>query len=185
MRYDIQIANNHNYYANGILVHNCTMYPDYIHARSIDGRNHWSRDWVKNFHSKICWEIPDGFRVCGENLYAKHSIAYDTLDTYFYGFSVWNEDMCLSWDETLEYLNLLGVKPVKVLYRGPFSMSEITRIQKAIDFTKIEGYVLRKTNKFKLNQFKFNVGKFVRPNHVQTKDHWMYDRIETNKLVVK
>ena len=49
---------------------NSSLYSDYIHARSIDGRHHWSRDWVKNFHSKICWEIPQGFRVCGENLYA-------------------------------------------------------------------------------------------------------------------
>lgn len=163
---------------------NCAMYADYIHARSIDGRAHWSRDWVKNFHSKICWEIPEGFRICGENLYAKHSIAYNALDTYFYGFGVWNEDTCLSWDETIEYLTLLGINPVRVLYRGPFSMSEIARVQKTINFTMTEGYVMRKTHSFKLNQFKVNVGKYVRANHVQTKNHWMYDRIETNKLVV-
>lgn len=26
---------------------NCTIYKNYIHARSIDGRDHWSRSWVK------------------------------------------------------------------------------------------------------------------------------------------
>jgi hypothetical protein len=32
---------------------NTSMYNDYIHARSIDGRSHPSRNWVKNFWSSI------------------------------------------------------------------------------------------------------------------------------------
>jgi hypothetical protein len=184
LRYDIQVASNNNYYANGILVHNCTMYNDYIHARSIDGRNHWSRDWVKNFHSQIKYDIPDGFRICGENLYAKHSIAYDALESYFYGFSIWNEDMCLGWDDTMEYFALLGIMPVKVLYRGMFNMQVLIEVQKNLDFTKQEGYLMRKVGSFRLSHFKDNIGKFVRKNHVQTRQHWMYDSIEQNKLKV-
>jgi hypothetical protein len=160
------------------------MYNDYIHARSIDGRNHWSRDWVKNFHSQIKYDIPDGFRICGENLYAKHSIAYDALESYFYGFSIWNEDMCLGWDDTMEYFALLGIMPVKVLYRGMFNMQVLIEVQKNLDFTKQEGYLMRKVGSFRLSHFKDNIGKFVRKNHVQTRQHWMYDRIEQNKLKV-
>ena len=162
---------------------NCTMYQDNIHARSLDSRHHWTRDWVKSFHGTIAHNIPEGFRICGENVYAKHSVGYDNLETYFYGFSVWNEDTCLSWDDTLEYFSLLGITPVKVLYRGTFSMQTLINVQKQLDFNVTEGYVMRKVRSFKLNDFKNNVGKFVRKNHVQTDQHWMYDsNIEPNKL---
>lgn len=162
---------------------NCTMYQDNIHARSLDSRHHWTRDWVKSFHGTIAHNIPEGFRICGENVYAKHSVGYDNLETYFYGFSVWNEDTCLSWDDTLEYFSLLGITPVKVLYRGTFSMQTLINVQKQLDFNVTEGYVMRKVGSFKLNDFKNNVGKFVRKNHVQTDQHWMYDsNIEPNKL---
>ena len=165
---------------------NCTMYRDKIHARSLDSRHHWTRDWVKSFHGTIAHNIPDGFRICGENVYAKHSVGYDNLETYFYGFGVWNEDTCLSWDDTLEYFSLLGITPVKVLYRGTFSMQALIKVQRSLDFNVTEGYVMRKVESFKLNDFKNNVGKFVRKNHVQTDQHWMYDsNIEPNKLATK
>src|SRR3546814_8478297 len=58
---------------------NTTLYRDYIHARSVDGRSHPSRDWVKQFRSGIAADIPEDWRVCGENLFAKHSIHYTAL----------------------------------------------------------------------------------------------------------
>ena len=161
---------------------NTSMYSDYYHARSLDGRNHWSRDWVKNFHSKIKHNIPEGYRICGENLFAKHSIGYDDLESYFYGFSMWHEDTCLSWDETLEWFELIGIKSVKILYRGSFDEKLICNLQKSLDFSKQEGYVLRKVDSFKMNQFKNNVAKFVRANHITTENHWMYGEIEQNQI---
>ena len=70
---------------------NTTMYTDYIHARSLDSHHHPSRDWVKQLHGEIGYKIPVGWRVCGENMYARHSIVYYDLTTYFYGFSIWDE----------------------------------------------------------------------------------------------
>lgn len=55
---------------------NTSMYQCVIHARSIDSINHLSRDWVKNFWNEIRYNIPVGWRICGENLYAKYSISY-------------------------------------------------------------------------------------------------------------
>ena len=46
---------------------NTTMYNDYIHARSLDSASHPSREWVKNLHAQIQWQIPDGWRICGES----------------------------------------------------------------------------------------------------------------------
>jgi len=50
---------------------NTTLYRDYIHARSLDSRHHPSRAWVKALQASIGHEIPEGWRICGENLYAR------------------------------------------------------------------------------------------------------------------
>ena len=103
-----------------------TLYPDYYsHARSIDSKNHPSRDWIKSFHSEIAHKMLPGFRICGENLYARHSIGYDNLDSFFYGFSLWHTspegvDWCFSWDSTQEYFEELGIISVPKIWRGIF-----------------------------------------------------------------
>src|SRR5690606_15864545 len=65
---------------------NTTLYADGSHARSLDSGHHPSRTWVKALQGRIGRLIPPGWRVCGENLYARHSIAYPSLAGYFYGF---------------------------------------------------------------------------------------------------
>lgn len=163
---------------------NTTMYRGYIHARSLDSRNHPSRNWVKNFHSSIAHEIPEGYRVCAENLYAKHSIEYKNLKSYVYGFSVWNDkNLCLSWDETFEWLNLLGIIPVPVLYDGIFDEDKIRYIGSTLDSQRSEGYVIRIADVIKYGDFRKKVCKYVRKNHIQTVQHWMHGQaIEKNLL---
>ncbi len=164
---------------------NTTMYSDYIHARSVDGRSHPSRNWVKNFHGSISFHIPDGWRICGENLFAKHSIGYQKLPSFFMGFSVWNEkNVCLSWDETLEYLELLGIKPVPVLYDGIFDEKNIQALyNEKKDWEKREGYVLRVASSFPYGSFPQSVAKYVRSEHVRTTKHWMHGQpVEPNSL---
>jgi hypothetical protein len=75
---------------------NTTLYADGLHARSVDSAHHPSRTWAKALQGRAGARIPAGWRVCGENVYARHSIPYDALDGYFYGFSVWDDrDRCL------------------------------------------------------------------------------------------
>lgn len=161
-----------------------SMYRDYIHARSVDGRSHPSRDWVKTFWSRMSYEIPEDWRVCGENLYAKHSIEYDSLESYFQGFSIWNErNECLSWDDTLEWFELLGITPVPVLYRGVFDEAKIKALWDKSKWDTDEGYVVRTAGSFSFGEFRTHVGKFVRPNHVQpSAHHWQRSAITPNKL---
>jgi hypothetical protein len=163
---------------------NSSLYCDGLHARSVDSRNHPSRNWLKNFHAQLQGDIPEGWRVCGENMFAKHSIAYDHLPSYFLGFSVWNErNVCLSWDETLEWFDLLGVEPVPVLYDGIYDEKTIKALWSPKKAEQEEGYVLRVAEAFTYAQFKACVGKFVRPNHVQTSKHWMSGQaVEPNRL---
>ena len=72
---------------------NTSMYFNHIHARSLNSDSHPSRNWVKNLWAQKGYLIPEGWRVCGENMYAKHAIHYsnengNALDTYFYMFSI-------------------------------------------------------------------------------------------------
>ncbi|MDF1810995.1 MAG: RNA ligase family protein [Verrucomicrobiales bacterium] len=160
---------------------NTTMYRDVIHARSLDSRHHPSRDRVKALHASIAREIPEGWRLCGENLYARHSIPYFDLKSFFQLFSIWtDENQALSWDETLEWADLLGLTVVPVLYRGDFDAEMLKSMQ--IDTVRMEGYVVRTAETFAYQDFSVSVAKWVREGHVQTDQHWMFAEIIPNEL---
>lgn len=163
---------------------NTTMYSDYIHARSVDGRSHPSRDWVKGLWGRIGMDIPEQWRLCGENLYAKHSIHYTDLPTYFMGFSLWNErNVCLDWDATQDWFELLGVQSVPVLYDGIFDEKAIRALWTAEQWGSCEGYVIRLADEIPYGEFRHKVAKFVRKDHVQTAKHWMHGQpIEKNLI---
>lgn len=164
---------------------NTTMYHDYIHARGINGNNHPSRDWVKQFWGGIKNNIPENMRICGENLYAKHSIYYSSLPTYFMGFSAWDNDnnVCLSWDETEEWFELLEITPVPVLYDGIFDIDVIKGLWDGKKRHACEGYVVRVADSFAYSDFQKSVAKFVRKDHVQTDKHWMNGSLEKNEVM--
>jgi hypothetical protein len=158
---------------------NTSLYPDYFHARSIDSRHHPSRDWLARFHAEVSYKIPDGWRICGENLYAQHSIAYTDLPSYFMGFSIWNEEnVCLDWDTTLMFFEDIGITPVETIYRGIFD----EKFFRAFNIGNEEGYVVRLASSFKYDDFQHSVAKYVRKNHVQTDEHWAHSKIIPNGL---
>jgi hypothetical protein len=155
---------------------NSNLYRDHYHARSIDGRNHYSRNWVKNFWSQRAHDIPEGWRICGENLNAVHSIRYSDLPSWFMGFSVWNEKNArLSWDDCLTWFELLDIVPVPVLYDGPFDERKIRALyEEKRDWQDHEGYVVSVARSFSYGEFSKVVGKYVRSGHVMTTKHWMF-----------
>lgn len=160
---------------------NTTLYPDYVHARSIDSRFHPSRAWVKAVQAKIGYRIPTGWRICGENLYAKHSIAYEDLPSYFLAFSVWNvRNECLSWEDSKVFFEKLGLLVPKELYIGLWCEKTIRNI--VLDTNHQEGYVVRVADSFHFNEFAHSVAKWVRKNHVVTEQHWMHAEIVPNGL---
>lgn len=153
---------------------NTTMYSDHVHARSVDSGSHPSRTWVKNFWSGIAYDIPEGWRLCGENLYAEHSIPYHDLPSYFLGFGLWTDkNVCLSWGETIEWLTLIGIEPVPIIFDGEYDERAIRRLHESLDFDRDEGYVLRTWDGFSYGEFRRYVGKFVRPDHIRTSKHWI------------
>lgn len=158
----------------------------YSHARSIDSKGHWSRNHIKQLAAMIGNDIPLGWRICGENMAAVHSIKYDQLESFFYVFSVWDENnVCLQYDKMVEFCGALGLSVVPVLARGPWSVLEAGfKNHFGLDFTKDEGYVVSNAAGFRYEDAQKNVAKVVRANHVQTDEHWM-STVEQNVLAHK
>lgn len=157
---------------------NTTMYHDgYSHARSIDSKTNWTRDVVKKILSVIQHDIPEGYRLCCENLYAKHSIEYpdDYLEGYVYLLSVWDEkNTCLSWDDTMLYAELLDLPTPKVLYRGIYDEKKLKEISEKLDTNIEEGFVVRLTKSIPYDEFSNCFTKYVRAGHVQEDaEHWL------------
>lgn len=165
---------------------NTTLYPDgTCHARSLDSGPHPSRTWIRRIAAEVGHNIPEGFRVCGENLYARHSIGYDALSTFFMVFGIYDDqNTCLSWDDTVEYAQLLGLTTVPVLYRGIWDEKAIRAAWagRSTFGGEGEGYVVRLARAFHYDHFNESVAKFVRAGHVQTDQHWAHAAIVPNGL---
>jgi hypothetical protein len=164
----------------------CTsMYCIHYHARSLNSKNHPSRNLLKQFHASIRHNIPEGWRLCGENVYAKHSIFYDRLTAYFYLIGVYDgSNGCLAWDETVEWAGLFDIPTVPVLYRGIWDEKAIKSLwpRRSCFGDTCEGYVVRTCQGFAYGDFARHVAKYVRPNHVQTSVHWMEQAIVPNQI---
>lgn len=164
----------------------CTsLTTDRCWPRSLDSRHHESRSWVKQFWAQIRRDIPADLRICGENVYAQHSIEYQALPSFFLGFNAWRGSHCLPWDETQDIFECLGITSVPVLYRGIYDENRVLSEAKGPDLLGgiREGAVGRLVTGFNHEDFKTHVFKWVRPDHVQTDEHWMSKPVVPNKLL--
>lgn len=163
---------------------NVTLYNDYYHNRSINTSHHPAFDWIKRYHSQISYNIPPHLRICGEYLFNVHSISYEELESYFLAFSVWdnNTNVCLDFNETKDWLELLNIKTVPILYEGMFDIKIIEQLYKELDKTKHEGIVVRLKDSFNYENFNKSVFKLVRANHVTSSEHWLHSSLIQNKV---
>lgn len=95
-------------------------------------------------------------------------------------FSENNE--CLSWDDTVEYCDLLGLTHVPVIWRGIFDEDVLKKIANELDTEKNEGFVIRIAESFDFKDFQKFTAKWVREKHVKTSSHWKYEKIVKNGL---
>lgn len=168
---------------------NQTLTREYIHARSLtDGaltpKQGWSREWIKSLWGSIRYNIPEDIRIHGENLYATHSIEYYDLPNYFFVFGATQNDCFLSWDDVVEWCGLLDLHHVPVIYEGIWSEEKIKSLWPMHSewSDKVEGYVVRARDSFKIKDFQTNVAKFVRKNHIQADETWFKGEWVENKL---
>lgn len=171
---------------------NTTLYTDHYHARSIDSQYNFTRSWISKMHSVMKFDIPDNFRFVFENIWAEHSIRYENIDTYAFLLSIWksssdeSKDICLSYDETKDWAELLDVRMPKEFYRGVFDKDKLIDLANSLDTSKTEGYVIRVTSEFSKKNMQKSIAKFVREGHVQPNaDHWLKNAKQNSKLTGK
>jgi len=166
---------------------NTTIYSDgTCHARSLDSASHESQAWVRALAAQVGHLIPKGWRVCGENVFAFHSIPYDKLTSYFYVFGIYDENnVCLSWRETIEWAALLGLEVAPVIYESDWCEHVVKRCfyGESAFGDEQEGYVVRVVDSYHYDDFGTSVAKFVREQHVQPNaKHWRNRPVVPNTL---
>jgi hypothetical protein len=153
--------------------------------------SHPSFDAFKAFHAVVRDRLGEDLQVFGEWLYAKHSIIYNALPTYFMAFGVRDtkKGLWASWEEVELWADELGVASVPVLGRA--NISDEKKLRSLIENharmpslvgSQREGVVVRVAHGFPDSEFEKSVAKWVRANHVQTDEHWKNQVIVRNRL---
>ncbi len=150
-----------------------TYYPDFFHARSIDSGTHKWDQPAKKVWARIHNDIPEGWRITGESMYARRSVGYENLPGPFLLYAVWNDkNEMLTWDEIEQWANLWEIPTVPVLYKGNDYNEAIKAWGRNHSPENSEGFVLRNAGSFTYDDFENNIAKMVRANHIQTSDDW-------------
>ncbi len=139
----------------------------------------WTRE-VRQLHDvKVRGNLSEGIFLFGEGMEAIHSIEYSNLKSYFYIFGVRDNNIWTPWESVEEYSYLLDIPTVPVLFKGVIN-SEVGLkdiVDKLVSEPselggEREGIVVRNAGLFHNDDFKENVMKWVRENHVKTDEHW-------------
>jgi hypothetical protein len=164
------------------------MLSNTFHARSQDSEKtgnaklKQSRAWCKALWASIRYLIPNDMRICGENLFAMHSIYYDDLLSYFQVFNIWRDLTILNFDDTLRICSELNLTHVRVIDEFKWNTDRAVEICNSIDTEKSEGIVFRPKMAINTHDFSNYYFKWVRKDHIQTSDHWLYTPLVQNKL---
>lgn len=152
---------------------NTCLEHDKIHARSENSTSHPSRNRIKKLHAEIRHLISANDAVFGENVYAKHSIEYDSLNSSFYIFAIYDKasKAFYSWHMTRLLAKEYGLRTVPEIYEGPWKKKFEIPNKSAFGPT-CEGFVVRKAGPVPLDEYDRYFAKYVRADHVQTDEHW-------------
>lgn len=162
---------------------NLTFTYRHFFARSLDsGTQPWDSA-ARALWSAVRFNIPEGWRISGESLYARRSVAYDNLPGPFLVFGVWDDtNALLSWDDTEEWAEMLSLPTVPVLYRGDSYEKAISAWGEHLNSCVSEGFVLRNSGAIDYSDFAFNVAKYVRQGHVTGSADWREGHITPNGI---
>ena len=166
---------------------NTCLYRGEVFARSVDAPS--TAGWmamVKKHHAwKLAHRMEWGYAIYGEDMYGIHSIEYDPMkeDETYRVFAIRDTSMGRSWFEDWDSIEFIAgnysLPTVPVVFRGTFESTdaitaffrEELRKPSALGPER-EGFVMRSAKGFDAGVFSLAVCKYVRPNHVQTDEHW-------------
>lgn len=154
---------------------NITMYRNDFHGRSLDSGTHPWDTRARALWASVRFMIPDGWRLSGESMQARRSVAYDNLPGVYMLFGVWDDtNTLISWDETEAFAEATGLPLVPVLYRGKNYDDAISVWAKNFNSDHSEGYVVRDAGTIPYTSFGDHIAKMVRANHVRTRADWRH-----------
>lgn len=88
-------------------------------------------------------------------------------------FGMWDEtNTLLSWSEMEQWVELLDLTVVPVLYRGTDFSEAVTAWERSYSPESSEGFVVRDAGRIHYDQFAERFAKYVRANHVRTSSDW-------------
>lgn len=162
------------------------QYGVFARSHAAPTRHPWANYLKEKWHL-IKNDLGD-LEIFGENIYAIHSIKYLDIEHHFYVFAVRHLDKWLSWEEVKFYAAMLDFPTVPELKIHQPTDQEILE-KTVLNFANqpstfqsedihtdekctMEGIVSRNVNEYLVKDFKQNVFKYVRKNHVKTDAHW-------------
>ena len=165
---------------------NVLLHQGQVYARSTAGGPAASHPWLamtRKHHAHKT--MPHGWRwllLYGEDLYGVHSIEYDPMperQTLRIFASAHVRGWFHSWEQTKDLARQLRISTVPELFTGvvhsPESLTEtlleMHRQSSALGGQR-EGLIVRNAGQFRIDELHLNVCKSVRPDHVQTEEHW-------------
>lgn len=176
---------------------NTSLETDGCFARTHAGApTHPSFNGLKSLHASNKYIITPNTQLFGEWCFAKHSIEYSELPSYFMMFGVrylhndgQDQHRWGSWVDVEMWSGDIGVSTVPFLFAGIIrsekelkALTESLMIQPSVCGGIREGVVIRLVQSFLDDNFSTSVMKCVRANHVQTSEHWKNQEIVRNKL---
>jgi len=155
---------------------NLTFYKDAFHGRSKDSGTHAWDTAAKALWASVRFMIPEGWRVSGESMYARRSVAYDELPGVYLIFGAWDENNnALDWDTVVSLAEEMNVPTVPLIYRGDSWDDAINAWSlSGRNESFSEGFVVRNSSSFHYDDFSKNLAKYVRADHVQTAADWRH-----------
>jgi hypothetical protein len=167
---------------------NTCLYNGEVYARSVSQPCH--HGWMSMVRKHHAWKTMNFNAIFyGEDIYGVHSIEYGPVpeEETFYLFSTLTssgnpcekEKKFNTWHLTAWYATQLEVPTVPVIAIKSFEtidsitafLEEELKKESALGGPR-EGFVVRSSWMFNYSDFDNNVFKYVRPNHVQTDEHW-------------
>jgi ATP-dependent RNA circularization protein (DNA/RNA ligase family) len=140
------------------------------------------RNWAWSNYSNLI-QIPVGFVVYVEVMFAVHSIFYDSLDDYIKVFDVWDGQRYLNREERTTFTQGLGLSQVPLVIRGHFKLDELYGLIPSLSaYGPIaEGIVVKR-----YPPGQFLRGKVVRPEFIKmiedSGEHWSKQPLRKNLL---
>lgn len=162
---------------------NVTLCNGEVYARStaVPSQHAW-HGMVRKHHAWKTQQLGPDYKICGEDMYAIHSIEYDGFreDETFRVFNILYKDTWLSFADRAALCQQLGLMMAPVWITGA-----VFQNQKDVDQwlnnammmgSKLgpvnEGFVIQIEDAFHKDDFRNSVAKYVRAGHVQTDQHW-------------